>query len=85
MVYDQLRLVIPQVLQTRALQWYHYYLQHTGISRLEETLIAVMYWPGLRANIRQYVKSCERCQKGKQHKRQYGRIPPRLADQVPWQ
>ena len=53
LVYDQSRLVIPQILQTRVLQWYHHYLQHPGISSPEETLVAVMHcWPGLRADIR---------------------------------
>ena len=85
LVKDQSRLVIPKVLQARALQWYHHYLQHPGISRLEETLVAVMYWPGLRADVRRHVKSCDRCQKGKRRSRQYGQVPPKIADQVPWQ
>eukprot|EP00804_Cyclotella_cryptica_P003878 CCRYP_015771-RA/>CCRYP_015771-RA protein AED:0.45 eAED:0.45 QI:0/-1/0/1/-1/1/1/0/112 len=41
------KLVIPQELQQRAVQWYHHYLQHPGITRLEETLRAAMYWKGL--------------------------------------
>ena len=73
------------MLQARALQWYHHYLQHPGVSRLEETLVTVMYWPGLRANVRRHVKSCKRCQKGKRRSRQYGQVPPKIADQVPWQ
>ena len=32
------KLVIPQELQQRAVQWYHHYLQHPGTTRLEETL-----------------------------------------------
>jgi hypothetical protein len=84
LVKDKSRLVIPAVLQTRAIQWYHHYLQHPGISRLEETLVAVMYWHGLRADVRRHVKSCERCQKGKRRTRQYGHVPPKVADQVPW-
>ena len=85
LVKDKSRLVIPKVLQARAVQWYHHYLQHPGISRLEETLVAVMYWSGLRADVRRHVKSCERCQKGKRRTRQYGHVPPKIADQIPWQ
>ena len=33
LVYDQSRLVIPQVLRTRAVQWYHHYLQHPDQTR----------------------------------------------------
>ena len=84
LVFEKSRLVIPSVLRSRALQWYHHYLQHPGTSRLEETLIAVMYWPGLRADVKRLVKSCERCQKGKRRKQQYGHVPPRLSDQKPW-
>ena len=84
LVYDQSRLVIPQVLRTRAMQWYHHYLQHPGISRLEETLVAVMFWPGIRADVRRHVKSCKLYQLGKQRKRKYGPVPPKIADQVPW-
>eukprot|EP00957_Ditylum_brightwellii_P017268 1300969-Ditylum_brightwellii.AAC.1 len=76
---------MPQVLQTRAVQWYHCYLQHPGISRLEETQVAVMWWPGLRVAVRQHAKSCKRCQFGKQRKQKYGHIPPKIANQVPWQ
>eukprot|EP00957_Ditylum_brightwellii_P137019 10447697-Ditylum_brightwellii.AAC.1 len=54
LVCNQSRLVIPQVLQTRAVQWYDHYLQHPGISRLKETLVAVMWWPGLRVAVRQH-------------------------------
>ena len=30
------------------------------------------------------MKSCNRCQKGKRRKRQYGKLPPKLAETVPW-
>ena len=85
LVKDKSRLVIPKVLQAKALQWYHHYLQHPGETRLEETLVAVMYWPGLRADVRRHVKSCNRCQLGKRRKRKYGHVPSKIADQVPWQ
>jgi len=85
LVKHKSRLVIPKVLRVRALQWYHRYLQHPGISRLEETLVTVMYWSGLRADVRRHVKFCDRCQKGNQRAWQYGHVPPKIADQVPWQ
>ena len=85
LVYEGRRLVIPGAeMQSRVVQWYHYYLQHPGETRLEETLTAIMYWPGMRFRIRKYVKSCDRCQKGKRRKRQYGKLPPKLAETVPW-
>ena len=44
LVYDNYRLAIPGTdLQSQVVQWYHYYLQHPGHSRLEETLSTVMW------------------------------------------
>ena len=71
-------------MQSRIVQWYHYYLQHPGKTHLEETLTAIMYWLGMRYRIQKYVKSCDRCQKGKRRKRQYGKLPIKLAKTVPW-
>ena len=30
------------------------------------------------------MKSCERCQLAKRHKRKYGHLPPKIATVVPW-
>ena len=57
LVKDQNRLVVPTALRARVLQWYHHYLQHPGISRLEATIITVMYWPGICANVIILVRS----------------------------
>ena len=40
-------MVIPNVLQRRAVNWYHHYLQHPGHTRLEEKFHAAMYWKGV--------------------------------------
>jgi hypothetical protein len=45
------RLVIPKPLQVRAVKWYHYYLQHPGHTRLEDTLNAAMYWKSMRTKV----------------------------------
>ena len=85
LVYENNRMVIPgSLMQTRIMTWYHHYLQHPGENRLEETLTAVMYWPGMRYRIQKHVKTCDRCQKGKRRKRKYGKIPAKIAETVPW-
>ena len=68
LVRDNERLVIPSTLQKNIMDWYHHYLQHPGETRFEETLKAVMYWPGMTTAIRKHVKSCNHCQKGKKRK-----------------
>ena len=70
-------------MQSHIVQWYHHYLQHPGANRLKDTIVAVMYWPGMRYCIRKYVISCNRCQKGKSRKRKYGKLPPKMAETVP--
>ena len=85
LVHSHKRLVIPNLkMQSDIIQWYHHYLQHPGETRLELTLKEIMYWPGMTVQIRRYVKTCERCQKGKRRKRKYGKLPPKIAETVPW-
>ena len=84
LVRDNERLVIPSTLQKNIMDWYHHYLQHPGETRFEETLKAVMYWPGMTTAIRKHVKSCDRCQKGKKRKWNYGLIPAKIAETIPW-
>jgi hypothetical protein len=59
------RLVIPKPLQSRAVMWYHHYLQHSGHTHLEETMKVVIYWKGMRSTIRSKTKSCKTCQVNK--------------------
>ena len=80
-----MRLVIPtEKMQNKIVTWYHYYLLHPGTNRLEETIVAVMWWPGMRPHIRKHVKCCERCQLSKRRKRKYGHLPAKVAEVIPW-
>ncbi len=45
------KMVIPKVLQRRAVHWYHHYLQHPGHTGLEEMLNTAMYWKDMRNTI----------------------------------
>jgi hypothetical protein len=77
------KLIIPASLQHRAIAWYHYYLQHPGHSRLEETMRSMMYWKGMHITIRRYIKSCRSCQVNKRHSVKYGHVPPKLVITTP--
>ena len=55
------KMVIPKVLQHRAVSWYHHFLLHPGHTHLEETLHAAMYWKGMRNTIQSHVKNCRTC------------------------
>jgi len=79
------RLVIPNPLQRRATIWYHYYLQHPGHTRLEETMKAAIYWKGMRTTIRSITKSCKTCQINKKQSLKYGHHPPKQVISTPWE
>ena len=78
------KLVIPKTLQYKAVAWYHHYLQHPGHTRLEETLKAAMYWPGMRNTVRKYVKTCKSCQVNKCKNQKYGKLPTKQVITTPW-
>ncbi len=77
------KVMIPTSLRHRAVSWYHHYLQHPGHSCLEEMMRSMMYWKGMRTNIRRYVKSCRSCQVNKRHSQKYGHLPPKLVITTP--
>jgi hypothetical protein len=78
-------LVIPKLLQVRTVKWYHYYLQHPGHTRLEETMNAAMYWKGMCTTIRSLTKSCRSCQVNKRRSQKYGHLPPKTVITNPWE
>jgi hypothetical protein len=78
-------MVIPIVLQRRAVSWYHHYLQPPRHIHLEEMLHTAMYWKGMKCTIRSHVKNCRTSQVNKQHKHKYGKPPAKLVITNPWE
>ena len=78
-------IVIPQILRSRVLCWYHEYLLHPGINRTEETIGQHLYWPDLRNDVKEHIKSCDRCQRFKKQKKNYGHLPAKVAEGDPWE
>jgi hypothetical protein len=58
-------IVIPKSLQKHIVAWYHHYLAHPGMKRLEATLRETMTWPNMRKDIESHVRTCPQCQKYK--------------------
>jgi hypothetical protein len=77
-LYKGTAMVLPTALWHRAISWYHHYLQHPGVTSLEETLRAAMNWKGMQNTIQKYVKNCHKCQVNKRHKHKYGNVPTNL-------
>eukprot|EP00804_Cyclotella_cryptica_P019221 CCRYP_006125-RA/>CCRYP_006125-RA protein AED:0.51 eAED:0.03 QI:0/0/0/1/0/0/2/0/482 len=79
------KMAIPKELQHRAGKWYHHYLQHSGHTRLKETLHDAMYWKGMQNTIRKYVKNYHAGQVNKRHKHKYGKLPTKFIITNPWE
>jgi transposase InsO family protein len=78
-------IVIPKPLQKRIVAWYHHYLAHPGMTRLEATLRETMTWPNMRKDIESHVRTCPQCQKYKKVRPKYGKLPEKQAeDAKPW-
>ena len=60
-----LQLVLPSVLRDEVLEHLHQEHGHQGVERTTELVRRRCYWPGMTADIRQWVQSCERCQVAK--------------------
>jgi putative transposase len=78
-------IIIPKTLQKRIVAWYHQYLAHPGMTRLEATLRETMMWKNMRRDIESYVRTCPQCQKYKKVRPKYGKLPEKQAeDAIPW-
>jgi hypothetical protein len=78
-------MVIPKVLQPRAVSWYHHCLQHPEHTHLEETLHTAMYWESMKNTIRSHVKNRCTCQVNKQRKHKYGKLPTKRVITNSWE
>ena len=78
------RIYIPNSLQKRIIEWYHYHLCHPGASRLSNTVSQTMYWPGLSTDCTRHTRVCKMCQMFKKQKNKYGKLPPKRVEDKPW-
>ena len=69
----------------RVLDWYHFYINHQGGSRLSGGNREACYWKGLGTQEELYSKPCKICQHFKYRKTLYGNlIPKKLSEPKPW-
>jgi hypothetical protein len=82
--YDN-KIYIPISLRKRIVWWYHTYLQHPGITRMEATLRQNLTWPNLRKDVEAAVNNFHECQIGKKVRKKYGDLPEKLAERpIAW-
>ena len=60
---DQLKqlLVVPSVLRSEVLKAAHNDLGHQGPERTEQVVQRRCWWPGMHADVKQWISECERC------------------------
>lgn len=59
------RIVVPQKLRARLMEWYHAALVHPGSDRSCCTIRQHCAWPHMHQDVRTYCKHCHDCQKAK--------------------
>ena len=76
---------VPQSLCRRVLDWYHFYLNHLGGSRLAKTVQEFCYCKSLVTQAHLLTKTWKNCQQFKERKNIYGHMPPNnIAGLKPW-
>ena len=79
------KIFIPTAVRNDVTAWYHEYLCHPGATRTEATIRATMTWPGLTKDVQAHCKKCKLCQIHKKNRKQYGKLPAKVAEATPWQ
>lgn len=75
------QVVVPKILRTYVLEIAHdsALAGHQGIKRTTDRVLEAFYWPGIQADVKRFVKSCDACQraapKGRLKKAPLGRMP----------
>ena len=82
--YDR-KIYVPQSMNRRMLDLYHFYLNHPSGSKFAKTIRGVCYWKSLVTQAELFDKTCKICQQFKKRKTLYGNLPPKnIAELKPW-
>ena len=77
------KIVILSILQSYVLYWYHTYLFHPEMDRMEAMIHQNVYRPGIREAIQKEVTNCNTCQCKKRSKMRYGKLSARESEETP--
>jgi transposase InsO family protein len=78
------QICIPDASLNNIILWYHMVLNHTGMTRLHDTMATHFHHPDMRTRISELLKSCDSCQRFKTSTKAYSHLPPREAEISPW-
>ena len=80
------KIVMPEALQLRTIQWYHNVLCHPGETRTELTIKQHFTWPNMRKDVHKVCSRCDTCLLTKRNnKKNYGLLPEKKAESEPWE
>ena len=79
------KILVPTILQSRLIEWYHAMLCHPGETRTERTIKQHFTWKSMRKDIHNVCSKCTTCQKYKRTYKKYGHLPEKEAEAQPWQ
>ncbi len=79
------KIILPEGLQEPAVQWYHTYLCHPGINRTELTIRQHFTFKNLSDTMLKVCGTCPICQRTKKSNKQYGHLPDKEAEVIPWE
>ena len=77
------KIVIQSILQSYVLHWYHTYLIHLGMDRTEAMIFQHLYQPDIIYTTQKKVTNCDNCQCTKPPNKKYGKLPDKLAKEIP--
>ncbi len=79
------KIVVPEPLQKRMVEWYHTMLCHPGETRTEESIKQHFYWKNVDKTVHKICKKCDSCQRTKKGSKKYGHLPEKEAEVHPWE
>ena len=59
------KIVTPQILQRCVVKWYHTYILHPGLDRMEAMIHQHFYCPGIIKTVQKEFTKCDVCQRKK--------------------
>ena len=78
------KIVITSKLQSYVVHWYHMYLLRPRTDITETIICQHLYWPDIRYAVRKEVTNCDTWQRTKRSNKKYGKLPGKLAEEIPW-
>ena len=81
---DQPKICIPDSMLTTLVAFYHRVLGHAGSNRVYSTMAKHFHHLKLAEEAKRLTSTCDPCQRYKNSTLEYGKLPPRLANDVPW-